>query len=593
VVDPTKIEVRQYPIRAMLALSKRGLLLSPTTFEISFVLPANASPEITWNWIRILDKEAKRPSQPINQLSKRDHAQTWLAGVLQLSITLLQELYIPIFEPIKILKCDQDKKNHQWRATCSIPANRPMSHEVLQRVLAASAQIAIWCNTKDSSSKEHLFQFLKILENKVFNTPGAKAIKSNSMYEVLRVASARGIPHRILPGGGFQLAWGSQARYVDRSISDQDSAMGMRWSQNKFLSAQMLRSAGLPTPTHFKANTLTKAQHYAKQIGYPLVIKPVDLERGEGVSMDVSSKTLEDCFHAASSLSPSQEVLIEEQVPGICHRIFVVRGSMLYAVRRLPIGIYADGTSTISKLVEDERELQATKPPWKQTGSYHLDAIAEEALSRLGWNAQSVPRAGEFVGLRRIETTAWGGVDEDVTKTIHPDNISIAISAARILGLEVAGVDIISENIEMPWHQNGAVINEVNFAPLLGGGAISRSHISEYLDRIISEDDAMQIDVFIGEERAHVKAHQHWEMLNQNGGNAILVDDQMIVMPDRSPLLIPIQEFIGRINALLMRRDVQALVIVASSMELVKDIDAHWSTQAMQNCIRFNDTVHN
>jgi hypothetical protein len=265
---------------------------------------------------------------------------------------------------------------------------------------------------------------------------------------------------------------------------------------------------------------------------------------------------------------------------------------MLYAVRRLPIGIYADGTSTISKLVEDERELQATKPPWKQTGSYHLDAIAEEALSRLGWNAQSVPRAGEFVGLRRIETTAWGGVDEDVTKTIHPDNISIAISAARLLGLEVAGVDIISDNIEMPWHQNGAVINEVNFAPLLGGGAISRSHISEYLDRIISEDNAMQIDVFIGEERAHAKAHQHWEMLNQNGGNAILVDDQMIVMPDRSPLLIPIQEFIGRINALLMRRDVQSLVIVASSMELVKDIDAHWSTHTMQNCIRFNDTVH-
>ena len=468
-----------------------------------------------------------------------------------------------------------------------------MPPEILQRVLAVSAQIASWSTTKEPSNKQHVTHFLKILDNELFNASEAKAVKNKSMFEVLRVANARGIPHRILPGGGFQLAWGRQARYVDRSVSDQDSAMGMCWCKNKFLSAQMLRSAGLPTPTHFKANTLTKAQHYAKQIGYPLVIKPIDLERGEGVSMDVSSKNLEDCFHAASSLSPSKEVLIEQQVPGICHRIFVVRGAMLYAVRRLPIGVYGDGTSTVSTLLANERELQATTPPWKQTSSYHLDAMAESALSRLGWNAQSVPRAGEFVGLRRIETTAWGGVDEDVTKTIHPDNVAIAISAARLLGLEVAGVDIISENIGIPWHQNGAVINEVNFAPLLGGGNISRSHINEYLDRILGEDDAMKIDVFIGKERAHAKAHQHWETLNQNGDHAILVDDQMIVMPDQSPLLIPIQEFIGRINALLMRRDTLGLIIVASSADLVKDIDAHWSTQTMQNCIRFNETVDN
>ena len=577
----------------MLVFAKPGLLLGPRTFEISFASPADANPEILWNWSQALDKESKRPTSPINQLNSSDRAQSWLAGVLQLSITLLQELCIPIFEPIKILKCIQDDRGHHWRATCSIPANRPLPPNILQIVLAVSAKTASWCTTKEPSNKEHVIQFLKILDNEVFNTSEAKAVKNKSMHEVLRVANARGIPHRILPGGGFQLAWGRQARYVDRSITDQDSAMGMRWSKNKFLSAQMLRSAGLPTPTHFKANSLTKAQHYAQQIGYPLVIKPVDLERGEGVSMDVSSKTLEDCFQAASSLSPSKEVLIEQQVPGICRRIFVVRGAMLYAVRRLPIGVYGDGTSTVSTLLANERELQATTPPWKQTGSYHLDAMAEAALSRLGWNAQSVPRAGEFVGLRRIETTAWGGVDEDVTKTIHPDNVAIAISAARLLGLEVAGGDIISENIEMPWHQNGAVINEVNFAPLLGGGAISRSHINEYLDRILSEGDAMKIDVFIGKERAHAKAHQRWEMLNQNGDHAILVDDQMIVMPDQSPLLIPIQEFIGRINALLMRKDVQAVVIVASSIELVKEIDAHWSTQTMQKCIRFVETVDN
>ena len=93
--------------------------------------------------------------------------------------------------------------------------------------------------------------------------------------------------------------------------------------------------------------------------------------------------------------------------------------------------------------------------------------MAIQMLSRQRLTADSVPEKRKFVALRRIETTAWGGVDEDVTSSLHPDNVKVAVDASKLFGLEVAGIDIVSPNITQPWHSNGAIINEVNFAPLL------------------------------------------------------------------------------------------------------------------------------
>ena len=86
----------------------------------------------------------------------------------------------------------------------------------------------------------------------------------------------------------------------------------------------------------------------------------------------------------------------------------------------------------------------------------------------------SIPDPGTWVALRRIESTDWGGVDEEVTALIHPDNLKAALMATELFGLDMAGIDIISTDISRPWFETGAVINEVNFAPLLGGAEISR-----------------------------------------------------------------------------------------------------------------------
>ena len=148
--------------------------------------------------------------------------------------------------------------------------------------------------------------------------------------------------------------------------------------------------------------------------------------------------------------------------------------------------------------MEAECELQSRLPPWKRSGIQPLDDMAVQMLSRQRWTVDSVPEKQTFVALRRIETTAWGGVDEDVTSTLHPDNVKVAVDASKLFGLEVAGIDIVSPNITQPWHSNGAIINEVNFAPLLGGAEISRSKIPRFLETLIKDDGRIPIHVYIG-----------------------------------------------------------------------------------------------
>ena len=105
-----------------------------------------------------------------------------------------------------------------------------------------------------------------------------------------------------------------------------------------------------------------------------------------------------------------------------------------------------------------------------------------------GFTLNSIPKKDEHVPLRIIESTADGGTPENITTTIHPDNIDISIRATKLFGLQVAGVDIITTDITVPWHQNGAIINEINFSPLLGGSEISKKYVQSVMKEILQGD---------------------------------------------------------------------------------------------------------
>jgi cyanophycin synthetase len=407
-------------------------------------------------------------------------------------------------------------------------------------------------------------------KNKVFNTITEKVIiplhrivpAGKSTIPVLRVAHDLGIPFTHLGMGVYQLGWGSKARRLDRSTCELDSAIGSKLAQNKVSTANILRVAGLPSPVHGVVTTETDALAIATKIGFPVVIKPTDMDRGEGVTVDVSDEAaLKTAFAHAQGLSKSKQVIMERQVSGVCHRLFIVNGELLYAVKRHPMSVIGDGKRTIKQLVDDEVSKESLKPPWNRSEIKPIDERALQALQKHGLSPESVPDNGMMAPLRRIESTEWGGVDEEVTKGIHPENLRVAIEASRLFGLHVAGIDIISSDITKPWHENGAIINEVNFAPLFGGAEISRSHIPKFFAGFIERDGKIPIEVLDTEEAA--LAFQKEQAAQ--GRRCYMTTSNRTIDELGQEILMPFKELKLRIQALILRGDVDAISVIKTS----------------------------
>ena len=173
-----------------------------------------------------------------------------------------------------------------------------------------------------------------------------------------------------------------------------------------------------------------------------------------------------------------------------------------------------------------------------------------------------MPPAGALVPLRRIESTQWGGVDEEMTGRVHPDNVSMALRAAELFGLHVAGIDIITPEIEEPWHQNGAIINEVNFAPLLGGGEISRRHIPVFLRDFLDGDGRIPMEGFQGGESGLQIALNRQRELIERGMRCYFTTSTRTLDAKGMERILPFQNLDQRVAALLLSPEVDAIVVL-------------------------------
>lgn len=409
-----------------------------------------------------------------------------------------------------------------------------------------------------------------------FNTkvvfPIAKqASRGMSTQAVLRTAHQQDIPFIHRAGAMFQIGWGSKAIQIDRSSIGADAAMASVISNSKRLTAKILADAGLPAAKHINTNTLKNAREAAKKIGWPLVVKPADAERGEGVHINVSNDgELETAFKHALKVSPGNQVLIEEQVSGTCHRIFISNGELLYGVKRCAKSVIGDGTSTVRTLVETANQKALSTPPWRREPLCKLDDEAMQQIQSAGHSLESVPAKAELIHLREIESTLAGGHDVEVSHQIHPENLRIALYAAKIAGLHNAGIDIISQDITKPWLENGAIINEVNYAPLLGGGEISRSYLPTYLSRALESDGRIPIDIFIGGDNAMAQAKAHQQTLLKKGLKTYLSSHGETLDCDLNQRPYPFTSLARRTKALLLDDTVDALVLVVQNADILK-----------------------
>ncbi len=524
-------------------------------------------------WLKSLlaiDVDVPVNTRVVPQTGQGQLALQWLWCCLLLCRELLQAARMPVFDEPEILSLAADPSSSgRWQARVGLALMDGAPRAAYDAALRTSFQLGGWA-AAHVMNDDTIDAFFSRIEKRV-TAPLSRLISAgSSTLPVLRVAHRRGIAFTHLGGGVYQLGWGSRARRLDRSTTEQDSAMGARLSQNKVLGAHLLRSAGLPAPVHEVPASGEMALPAALRIGWPVVVKPADCERGEGVTVDVADEaTLLAAFDAASKLSRSKQVLVERQVAGVCHRLFVFNGKLLYAVKRLPMSVRGDGQRTVAQLIEAEVRLQRCKPHWRRSGVQPLDDLARAAIAAAGHAVSSVPPDGVLVALRRIESTAWGGVDEEVSHGIHPQNLELALRAAALFGLHVAGIDIITPDIGRPWFENGAIINEVNFAPLLGGGEISRRHIPVFLDDLMPDSGCIPVEVFVGGSAALEAARERWRGLLADGLRCYLTTHDTTLAPSGEEWIFPFQGAYRRVRAMVLSSTVDAIVLVVQTDEFV------------------------
>ena len=286
-----------------------------------------------------------------------------------------------------------------------------------------------------------------------------------STAHIVEAATERGIPHvRLTEGNLVQLGHGASQRRIWTAETDQTSAIAEEIASDKDLTKSLLQSCGVPVPQGQMVNTVSEAWEAAQDVGLPVAIKPYDGNHGRGVSLDLhSQKDIEAAFLLAQRKGDGS-VIIEQFIPGNEHRLLVVGKRVVAAARGETAWVTGDGQANIIELADaqlntDPRRGKGEDAPLNTITPQDSAEIILE-LERQGFTAYSVPATGEKVLIQRN-----GNVAFDVTDIMHPSVAAAAALAARVVGLDIAGVDMVLEDISRPLStQRGAVI-EVNASP--------------------------------------------------------------------------------------------------------------------------------
>ncbi len=287
-----------------------------------------------------------------------------------------------------------------------------------------------------------------------------------STAHIVEAATERRIPSiRLTDGNLVQLGHGAAQRRIWTAETDRTSAIAESIASDKDLTKTLLKACGVPVPEGSLVRSAEEAWEEAQDIGLPVVVKPYDGNHGRGVSLNLMTEAdVTAAYQLASRKGDSKSVLVERFIAGDEHRILVVGTEVVAVAKGESLWVTGDGSSNIIDLVET----QINTDPRRGSGEDSpLNALAPEngaeiilELQRQGMTAYSVPLSGQ-----RVLIQPNGNVAYDVTDQVHPSIAHAAALAARVVGLDIAGVDLVCEDISRPLGEQRGAIIEVNASP--------------------------------------------------------------------------------------------------------------------------------
>lgn len=289
-----------------------------------------------------------------------------------------------------------------------------------------------------------------------------------STEAIYQAALARKIPvERIGPDSLLRLGTGARQKRVQATITSQTSHLAVEASCDKEMTKHLLEEAGLPVPRGTVIRTRDELAGAAEQLGYPLVLKPLSGRQGQGVLTNLQQPDqLLQAYDFVRSEFPEYDVFIlERYCEGADYRFTVVNGKAAAVSLRRPPHVTGDGQSSVLDLIMRENgnplrgeghEKPMSAIPVEQAACY---------LAKQGISLDDIPAAGRTLSVMGSANLSTGGSAEDVTDRVHPSYLHIAVQAARVIGLDIAGIDLICGDIEAPYQDGRACILEVNAAP--------------------------------------------------------------------------------------------------------------------------------
>ncbi len=285
-----------------------------------------------------------------------------------------------------------------------------------------------------------------------------------STAAIVGAATDRGIPHiRLNDGNLVQLGYGAAQRRIWTAETDKTSAIAEGIAGNKDLTKTLLKACGVPVPEGEVVDSPEAAWEAAEDLGLPVVVKPLDGNHGRGVSLELSTRAdVEAAFKVAEA--EGSDVIVERFIPGDEHRVLVVGGKVVAAARGESTWIVGNGRDSVVQLIDEQLN---SDPRRGEAEEFPLETIILDRepamrllLERQGLTGESVPADGQRVLVQRN-----GNVAIDCTDDVHPDVAHAASLAARVVGLDIAGIDLVITDVSKPMAPQRGAIVEVNAGP--------------------------------------------------------------------------------------------------------------------------------
>ncbi len=283
---------------------------------------------------------------------------------------------------------------------------------------------------------------------------------------IVNEAAKRGIPYiRLNKNSLVQLGYGVHQKRIRATIASTTGNIAVDIACDKEETKNLLGAAEIPVPKGDVVRTEEGLQSAVTRIGYPIVIKPIDGNHGKGNTTNITNWEQALVAFAAAKVY-GRNVIVEKYITGFDFRILVIDYKFICAALRTPAAVTGDGKNTIQFLLDEtNKDSRRGYGHEKVLTQITIDQFTQKMLDDKGYSLETIPPKGELVLLKPTANLSTGGTSTDVTDEVHPVNITMCERIAKIIGLDICGIDIMATDLRSPVTENGGAILEVNAAP--------------------------------------------------------------------------------------------------------------------------------